>query len=335
MSWTHSAAFIGLEHKLDPMIKSYRAQVASGVRRDGRLARLRYLAQANYAGNYISYIRKRSNDPAWLAKARQIESRVLQPFANREISSERAQHFHQYDFHIEHAMVDPGLVEAFRSDLFDQEVYYDPYVENFSYSGHPDEASNPFLYMDSQALVENANFLRICTNPDLIAFCRETLGPAAALSWAWAWISNPGFADYQNQNWHRDSSEPLNFLRVFVPLQDIADEDDGPTAIIPGTSNLREFYDVRRYSDQELGQLYEDGNGGLVTVDAGDIYFINTFALHRGIAPRRRRAILSLLVSLAPSHRTPALKRLKLKDLLEEVRDVVAENRSFFRYIVS
>jgi hypothetical protein len=323
-----------LGHEPEAGVKSYLGQVADGSRQDGRWSRLRHLARANYAHNYINWVRRRSNDLDYLTRAGAIEQRLLQPWHRQRVRTTSAQKFHDLDYNVERGVLPIEHVRNLRAELFAQPVYYDPYVASFEFRGRPHETQHPFLYMDPQALVMSPHFLHICANAELIAFCREVLGPAAALSWAWAWITNPGVENYQNQNWHRDSSEPLNFIRAFVPLNDIVGLEDGPTALIPGSSRIAEFREVRRFSDAELSALQAKLGAGMIQADAGDVYYVNTMAIHRGLAPRKRRAILSLLVSLSPSHRTPAIVRTKLRDLPEAVRDTVAANRRFFRFLI-
>ncbi|QAY76993.1 hypothetical protein [Sphingosinicella sp. BN140058] len=334
MSQFGRARFIGLSDTPEAGIKSYRTQVAEGTRRDGPLTRMRYLADANVAYNYIWWLRTRSNDPAYVRRLGRWERKLRQPLASLGPLSERAEQFLASDFHFETQMLKPDLVQGFAADLFNHGVYHDPYVDTFRHVGSPDDSRHPFLYMGSQALFENANFLEICSSRRLIHFCREVLGPRAALSWAWSWISQPTTDAYQNQNWHRDCAEPLNFIRVFVPLQPIETPDDGPTELIPGTSGLREFYDVRRFSDPELEQVKIERGAGKVYAEPGDVYFVNTFALHRGTPPQRRRAILTLLVSLSPSHRTPSIHRFALADVPERLRPAIDENRAFFRHLI-
>jgi hypothetical protein len=327
------ARLVGLADTPEAGIKTYRAQVAEGIRRDSGIGRLKYLARANYAYNYIWWLRTRSNDPAYVRRLGRVERRLSQPLASCGVTSERAQSFELSDFHFESRMVEPELVGRFASELFEAGRSHDPYVAGFEHRGRPETSGHPFLYMDSQSLFENPAFLEICASPRLIQFCREVLGPKAALSWAWSWISQPTEVPYQNQNWHRDCAEPLNFIRVFVPLQAIETAEDGPTELIPGTSGLRDFYEVRRFSDSELQPLKETKGSGFVFAEPGDVYFLNTFALHRGTPPKRRRAILTLLVSLSPSHRTPSIEKSSLDRLPAELRDKVAANRSFFRHL--
>jgi hypothetical protein len=326
---------IGLETEYDGMVKSYHRQVAEGQRKDGRWARLSYLAKANYAHLYINRLRRHSNEAAYLNRAGSIERRLLQPWHRASQRTARAEKFDNLDYYVERSAIPLEHIHGLRAALFDQTVYYDPYVVGYEHHGRAEESHHPFLYMDSQTLFANPHFLHICANQEIIAFCREVLGPRAALSWAWSWITNPVLGiNYQNQNWHRDSSEPLNFVRIFVPLQDIAGLDDGPTALIPGSSHETAHREVRRFTDDDLAEVQARRGAGMIQADAGDVYFVNTMALHRGVPPVRRRAILSLLVSLSPSHRTPGIVPLQFSQFPEAVRDTVAANRRFFRYLI-
>ncbi|MDH7973143.1 hypothetical protein QH494_13220 [Sphingomonas sp. AR_OL41] len=323
----------GLSDTPEAGIKAWHAQVTEGTRRDGPLARLRYLARANYAYNYIFWLRTRSNDPAWVGKGARIEQRLKMPFARRG-QTERAAAFDANDFHFESQAIPAAALRAFAEELDNQPSYHDPYASDFRHEGSPRHGAHPFLYMDPQRIVDSAAFWDICTAPALAEFCREVLGPSAAISWAWAWISQPGAAPYQNQNWHRDCAEPFNFIRVFIPLGAIESRDDGPTEVIPGTSGLRDFYEVRRFGDDELAGLKLEKGAGVVLSEPGDVYFVNTFALHRGTPPQRPRAMLTLLVSLSPSHRTPSIRRVKRASLSAPVRSAIAANKRFFRYLV-
>ncbi|MBW8753153.1 MAG: phytanoyl-CoA dioxygenase family protein [Sphingomonadales bacterium] len=325
---------IDLGTRCDGMVKPYLQQVAEGQREDSEWARLRYLARANYAHLYVNRLRRHSNEAGYLKCAGLIERRLLQPWYRPPARSERAEKYETLDYYIERRVIPLDHVAGLRADLFAQQVYYDPYAD-LEFRGRPEQTGHPLLYMDSQALFANPHFLSICANPEIIAFCREVLGPGAALSWAWSWITNPVPGDnYQTQNWHRDCAEPLNFVRVFVPLHDIVGLEDGPTALIPGSSHETGYRQVRRFSDDDLAELLARRGAGMIQADAGDVYFVNTMALHRGVAPTRQRAILTLLVSLSPSHRTPGIVKLKPSQLPEPVREVVRENRRFFRYLV-
>jgi hypothetical protein len=189
--------------------------VAAGLRGNGWADRLAYLGRLNYAHTYIQRVRKHSTTPRGLS-ARAGSSGACCSRWPMPPRSERVEKFRAKDYHVERAILDPELVGQMRDLLFSPQTFNDPYVTGWSHTGSPDDCAHPMLYMDPQRLFSSAPFLSICANPGIIAFCR-VLGPAAAITWAWSWISNPTGASYQNQNWHRDSSEPLNFVRIFVP----------------------------------------------------------------------------------------------------------------------
>lgn len=327
------AALVGLDHSPEAGVPPFTAQVAAGMRRDTRAARWRHLAFYNYAYNYIFWLRTKSNDPARLRALARIERRLHSPFG-RIGHTPRAAEFHATDLHFAEKLLDPALVDRMAAAMFAPQPFTDPYLPGFEHVGAPEATDHPFLYMDPQRLFADPAFLEICANPELIAFCREAIGPRAALSWAWAWISQPvGFA-YQNQNWHRDCVEPLNFIRVFVPLSPIATRGDGPLELIPGTSGLHAFVEPRRFRDEDLESLKQEQGAGVVLAEKGDVYFVNTFALHRGTPPLQRRGMLSLLVSIGPSHRTPMIRKLKMREVPEHLRPLIAKNRSFFRHLI-
>ncbi|MDE2405643.1 MAG: hypothetical protein KGM17_13330 [Sphingomonadales bacterium] len=326
---------VGLGHEPEAGVHSYLAQVGEGSRRDGAWARLRHLARVNIAHNYIHGVRRRSNALDWLDRAGRIEQRLLQPLHRPGPLTERAQKFRDLDYAVGQGMVPVSLVAALRDEIFAAGHYHDPYQPDFAHHGPPELSDHPLLYMEARALHGSASFLRICANPGFIAFCHEVLGPAAALTWAWAWISNPAASNYQNQNWHRDSAEPLNFIRCFVPLNPIAGIEDGPTALIPGSSRAPECREVRRFSDDDIAPLQARYGAGIVGAEPGDMYFVNTMAVHKGVTPQRRRALLSLLVSLGPSHRTPSIVPVRFADQPEDVKDVVGAHRRFFRHLVA
>ncbi|MHA6720443.1 phytanoyl-CoA dioxygenase family protein [Sphingomonas sp. RS6] len=324
---------VGFDHAPEGGVKPYAQQVAEGIRRDSWLGRKRFLARLNYAHNYIWWLRAASNDPERLARLARIERLVRQPFA-RPWKTERAAEFRKLDFHFEEKLLDPEVVGRLAHDLVQPQTYSDPYIMGYRHVGLPQHDPHPFLYMDPQTLFLNPAFLEICSNQGIIDFCREALGPRAALSWAWTWISQPAGFAYQNQNWHRDAAEPLNFVRIFVPLSPILAREDGATELIPGTSRLRQCYERRRFGDHEVEALKQERGAGVVLADVGDVYFINTFALHRGTPPTQRRGLLSLLVSIGPSHRTPFIRKLHMNEIPEHLRERFRRNRSFFRRLV-
>ena len=112
--------------------------------------------------------------------------------------------------------------------------------------------------------------------------------------------------------------------------------EEGPTEILLGTSRLEQHYEPMRFRQGEIDGLLGQHKKQTIFSEIGDVYFANTFAIHRGCQPTqgRPRGMLSLLVSIFPSHRTALLPRRKLDDLPLQVQKQVQKNRRFFRHLV-
>lgn len=324
---------VHLSTPLGPDIPSYNSDVENGIRRDTKFARLIYLLKANYAYNYMR-IRGSSNDPRQVSSRSKIERAIKYPFGILLSQTSRAKFFLRNDYYFEGNIIDTRILQCLTNDLLGQNYYYDPYVAERKFLGPPEKTANPILYMENHVLFKNVNFLSIAATPSIANFCREVLGPSATIVWAWAWLSQPADARYENQNWHRDNYEPFNFIRVFIPLSDIENTEDGPTEIIPGTSELPRYYELRRFSHEEITPLIATNKNHTIFACRGDVYFVNTFALHKGTPPKKQRAMLSLLVSLSPSHRTPSIETLSHHKLPPELRAAIRKNKKFFRYLV-
>jgi hypothetical protein len=87
------------------------------------------------------------------------------------------------------------------------------------------------------------------------------------------------------ENWHTDASDGLNFIKFFVLLTDVTDEN-GPTAVIPLPLRKipRRFISGRRYSDYEVQELCHNKKIEPLkaTGSIGTIYVADTRGLHRG-----------------------------------------------------
>lgn len=300
---------------------------------DGIFARLAYLTRLNLAHNYINGLRKFSNDPAWVARMARLE-RHLAGTGGGAVVSPATSRFRATDYHVERAVLAPPLLGTMRDELMHQTSYHDPAIPGWTYRGRVEGAPYPTLYMESHALFASDTFLRICANQAIMAFCREVLGPRAALSWGWAWINNPGYLESPKWKWHRSNAEPFNALMVVVPLDEVTVPEHGPMMLIPGSSTMPGYDQPRLYGEEELAGLQAHQPAGMVLSEVGDVAFVNPFVLHRVMPPDRRQRMLMLLVSIGPSHRSPAIRRRRLDELPGDLRETVADNRRFFHRLV-
>lgn len=302
------------------------------------IAYLSYLLRLNVAHNYINALRKFSNDPAWVAamarKERHLAALVSGGAPTGELARARRARMRGADWHVERSVLDPRLLGVMRDELMHQHSYHDPAIPGWAYRGRVDAAPYSTLFMDAPALFASDTFLAICANPAIMGFCRDVLGPRAALSWAWAWITNSGYLETPRWKWHRNNAEPFNALLVLIPLDAVTTLDHGPMMVIPGSSLLDDCIEPRLYAEDELVDLQARLPADMVPVEVGDAGFINPFALHRMMPPHRRQRMLMLLVSIGPSHRSPAICRRRLADLPDNLRETVAANRRFFHRLV-
>lgn len=305
---------------------------------EGLIAHLSYLLRLNMAHNYINALRKFSNDPAWVARVARGERRLAGFLSGSAptgaLATARRARMRAADYHVERSVLDPRLLATMRDELMHQNSYHDPAVPGWAYRGRVDAAPYSSLYMDAHALFASDTFLAICTNPAIMGFCRDVLGPRVALSWGWAWINNPGYLESPRWKWHRNNAEPFNALLVLVPLDAVASADHGPMMLIPGSSLMGDYDEPRLYAEDELGDLQQRCPAEMVLAEVGDVAFMNPFALHRMMPPHRRQRMLMLLASIGPSHRSPAIRRRVLADLPGELRETVAANRRFFHRLV-
>jgi hypothetical protein len=330
---------VGLDFQPEADVDSWRDHVLAGrCSGEGPLATLTYLLRLNISHNYINALRKFSNDPAWVARMARMERRLAdlltRPPPLSPEAARRCLRISATDYHVERQVLPPVLATAMRDELMHQPGYHDPAIPGWVYRGRVEAAPYPALYMKAHALFASDNFFRICANPAIIALCREVLGPRAAISWAWAWINNPGYLESPKWKWHRSNAEPFNALLVQIPLDEVVAPEHGPFMLIPGSSRLRELYEPRLYGDEELAALQARQPVATLLTEVGDVAFCNPFALHRMMGPYRRQRMVMLLVSIAPSHRSAGIRRRPLAELPGDLRALVAQNRRFFHRLV-
>lgn len=326
---------VGLDFRPEAGVESWQDHVKAGrCSGEGRFASLAYLWRLNVAHNYINILRKFSSDPAWVTRMAALERRLLGGGLPLAADPRAIVRLRASDFLVEQQIVPLPLLGAMREELMRQPGYHDPAIPGWTYRGRVEAAPYPALYMEPHALFASDNFFRLCANPAIMRLCREALGPRVALSWGWAWINNPGYLESARWKWQRAHAEPFNALMVLIPLDEVTTGEDGPFMLVPGSSRLREVHEPRLYGEEEMAGPLMGQSATMVLAELGDVAFMHPFALHRMLPPQRRQRMVMLLASIGPSHRSPAICRRALGDLPEDLREVVATNRRFFRRLV-
>ncbi len=300
----------------------------------GVFARLIYWLRLNIAYNYINGLRKHSNAPSWLLRMARIERRLADPLHHRAARTPRAALFQARDHHAEPGALPPGLLAAMRDEVMQQHLYHDPTIPGWTYRGLVEAAPYSELHMLPHALFASDLFLEICTSPTVMTFCREVIGPRAAVSWGQAWIANPGYLESPKWKWHRNNDEPFNAVQVLVPLGDVLGEEDGPMLVLPGSAQWSACLEPRLYGEDEVEAMTSRHPPHALLGRMGDVAFFKGFALHRLTPVLRRQAMLAILVSIGPALGSPTIMRRPLSAVPGHLRERIAQNEGFFRRLV-
>src|SRR5207253_11228502 len=133
--------------------------------------------------------------------------------------------------------------------------------------------------------------LEWANNPKVLSIVGHALGAKPTLSNISIWWSYPGHEKPQEaENFHSDVDD-LAFIKLFIYLTDV-DDGCGPHVFVPGSQNKQIFGKIRRYSDEEIEKTF--GRDGIKTFTGpqGSAFLENTFGLHKGQLPKKKRRLL-------------------------------------------
>ncbi len=93
--------------------------------------------------------------------------------------------------------------------------------------------------------------------------------------------------------------DSYKFLKQFIYLTDV-DEKSGPHVIISNTHKKKNFFEKynRRLTDKQVEQRYNKDRINIMTAKAGEGFFEDTFAYHKGTLPEKPRLILQIEYSI-------------------------------------
>lgn len=285
-----------------------------------------------YANWHFTWLRRRISRPITV-KFFGIFERILRAPFSLFISNLDKKTYQRDDFLAKPNVVEKNAIDALSTFLHSQEKYYDIYQGRYEQTGLMADGAPATIYVKTVDFVRSDAFWDIVTSPSLYDTCRNIMGKKAKITWAWLWYSYSCDEPYQNQNWHRDTGEPFNFVRVFVPLTPVKSELDGPTVVVKGSTHKEVLYERRRFTDNEVIQAVGVEDTVPALAEKGDVYFANTFCLHRGLPPQKPREMLSLLVSYQSSYRTKGLPLVPLSSFSEERQAYIQARKHFFREI--
>ncbi|NWC08299.1 phytanoyl-CoA dioxygenase family protein [Pseudomonas agarici] len=133
--------------------------------------------------------------------------------------------------------------------------------------------------------------LKWANNEKILSIVESTLGAKATLSNVSVWWSYPGHDTPQEaENFHRDVDD-LRFIKLFIYLTDV-DTESGPHAFVPKSQRHMGYRKIRRYSDQEITSEFGENSIKYFTGGKGTAFLENTFGLHKGQLPSKKRRLL-------------------------------------------
>jgi len=293
----------------------------------------RAYAKVAYANWHFTWLRTKFSKPSTIQMVGWLERLVRAPFSFFRHNADKEVYVRD-DFLLKRRVIDKKAVADMSAFLHTQEQYFDIYRGEYVQSGLRADGSPATIYARTVDFVRSDAFWRIITSTAIVETCQNIMGKNARITWAWLWYSDPRANEvYQNQNWHRDTGEPFNFIRLFVPLTDVKDAADGPTVVVKGSTKKQVLFERRRFSEEEVVDALGTGNTVMALADRGDLYCANTFCMHRGLPPKRPREMLSLLVSYQSSYRTKGLPLVPLSSLGDKEAAFVAAHRNFYSEI--
>lgn len=155
-------------------------------------------------------------------------------------------------------------------------------------------------YYRWQDVIRVAPLLRAANDPGVLAAVQDFLGATPTISDINLWWSVlRGGRGKENQLFHRDVDD-LKFCKLFIYLTDV-DEESGPHVYVRGSSASRECLPIRRYPDQMIRETFGDERAITICGEAGTAFLVNTYGLHKGLAPtRHERLVFVVQYSLLP-----------------------------------
>ena len=161
-------------------------------------------------------------------------------------------------------------------------------------------------YLNTEDLLNCPHIIEGANNNKLNDILKAYFQRTYKLDWIWCWWSFPQKNSVGPQIFHRDY-ENLNFVKVFVYLTD-TDLKNGAHELIKSSHKSNHFYSKTRYAEKDIYKKFKKSDLVKIKGKAGKTFIENTFAIHRGNAPiKKKRLILCYMFSIIPSSRSPKL----------------------------
>lgn len=176
--------------------------------------------------------------------------------------------------------------------------------KKFNFNSVPKNTS--MGYLNTEDLLNCPHIIDGANDKKLNNMLRAYFQRPYKLDWIWCWWSFPQKKSVGPQMYHRDY-ENFNFLKVFVYLTN-TNSKNGSHELIKSSHKYNNFYSKKRYLEKDIYKKFKKIDFIEIKGKAGKTFVENTFAIHKGNAPiKKKRLILCYMFSIIPSRRSPKL----------------------------
>lgn len=141
----------------------------------------------------------------------------------------------------------------------------------------------------------------LATRDEIVNLVTAYFGCKPVLDSIQAWWSYPGNdCAEEAEKFHRDN-ESIRFLKFFLYLTDV-DENCGPHVLVEGSANSKLMSELRRYTDDEVNNVFGKNRIKYIVGKAGDAFIEDTYGVHKAQLPLgKRRLLVQFRYSVMPT----------------------------------
>ncbi len=176
---------------------------------------------------------------------------------------------------------------------------YSNKIFNIDYE-NPKKPHTDLWYLDKDIYVNCDTAKQLAHNTELVEIAKKYLGKEPKIKSTHSWWSFPQDKEsyVHNYGYHYDI-DSYKFVKFFIYLTDV-DLDCGPHVIISNTHKKKSIYEKinRKLSEEQVGKMFKKDQINVMTGKAGEGFFEDTFAYHKGTAPKKPRLIFQVEYSI-------------------------------------
>ena len=160
---------------------------------------------------------------------------------------------------------------------------------------NPEHPKSPRYFFTMQQLLEFPHLQELLFEPLFLQVAQEYLRCEPVLDLYAMWWSAPfdkKATAETAQKYHFDMDR-LRFMKIFIYLNDVTPEN-GPHAYVSESHKKlpKQFYDDRRFEDEEIAQAFEPSKIKELCAPEGTIIFADTRALHKGVTLQKGKRLI-------------------------------------------